>query len=78
MRNININASYGIMIVQDLEPVYLDENYAQLFGYSSAKELMLKVQSIFDLIAPRFHDEARANYYLQIRYLHQYRSRRCR
>ncbi|MEH0665891.1 GGDEF domain-containing protein [Vibrio scophthalmi] len=67
MRNINIDASYGIMIVQDLEPVYLDENYAQLFGYSSAKELMLKVQSIFDLIAPRFHDEARANYYLQIK-----------
>ncbi|WCE30457.1 sensor domain-containing diguanylate cyclase [Vibrio sp. SCSIO 43137] len=64
MPTFNIDSTYGVIVLKGLEPVYVDDNYAKLFGYNSATDLMLNIDSILDLIAPQYHQSAKDNFYL--------------
>ncbi|MDG3085365.1 sensor domain-containing diguanylate cyclase [Vibrio hannami] len=67
MPKLRIDSSYGIVIIQDLNIVYLDDHYANIYGYDSANELMSHITSFLDLVEPKHHKAARENYYNQIR-----------
>jgi diguanylate cyclase (GGDEF)-like protein/PAS domain S-box-containing protein len=62
MTEINIDSTYGVIIIQDLKAVYVDENYARIYGYGSPQQLLSSLDSFLDLIAPDFHDVAQQNY----------------
>lgn len=62
MADININSTYGVVIIQDLVAVYADQNYARIYGYNAPEELLSGLDSFLDLIAPDLHDLARQNY----------------
>ncbi len=66
MTALNINATYGLVVLKNFEPVYMDDHYAQIYGYDSAKELITHTESFLDLIAPEYHTLARDNYYQQV------------
>lgn len=66
MSELRINETYGVIVVKDLEAVYVDDNYARIYGYSSATELMTNISSFFELIEPDEHQFIRDNYRLQI------------
>ncbi|MCR9352217.1 sensor domain-containing diguanylate cyclase [Vibrio alginolyticus] len=66
MPKLNIDSNYGLAVLQNFKLVYVDDNYARIFGYHSAKELMSNVSSFLDLIDPKYHQMARDNYYQQI------------
>ena len=66
MPELTIDSTYGVIVLKDLESVYVDDNYARIFGYNSSTELMSNIGSFLDFIDPEFHQAARDNYYLQI------------
>ncbi|MDV7104646.1 sensor domain-containing diguanylate cyclase [Vibrio sp. TH_r3] len=66
MPEINIDSTYGVIVIKDLNLVYVDDNYARIYGYKSAKELMSNINSFLDLIDPKHHQVARENYYRQM------------
>ncbi|PFG45432.1 PAS domain S-box-containing protein/diguanylate cyclase (GGDEF)-like protein [Vibrio sp. ES.051] len=67
MPALNINSTYGMLVLQDFELVYVDDNYAHIFGYDSADTLMSRIDSFLDLIDPTYHQAARDNYYQQVK-----------
>ncbi|MDP5255005.1 MULTISPECIES: sensor domain-containing diguanylate cyclase [unclassified Vibrio] len=66
MPEINFDSTYGVIVLKDLEPVYVDDNYARIYGYDSAQDLLQNINSFLDLIDPKHHQMARENYYRQI------------
>ncbi|MDF2152819.1 sensor domain-containing diguanylate cyclase [Vibrio sp. CAU 1672] len=66
MPTLNIDATYGIIVLKEFELVYVDDHYAQIFGYASAEELTSSIDSFLELIAPQYHQMARDNYYQQV------------
>lgn len=66
MTTLTIDSTYGIVILKDFHLVHADDNYAHIFGYESAQELMSSIDSILDLIAPDHHQSAKDNYYQQV------------
>ncbi len=62
MPDINIDSTYGVIIIQNLKAIYVDENYAKLYGYDSPDDLLNSIDSFLDLIAPAFHELAMQNY----------------
>ena len=63
MPKLTIDTQYGIIIIQDLQTVFVNEYYAHLYGYSSASELLNSIDSFLDLIDPSDHPKAIDNYY---------------
>ena len=66
MTKLTINSTYGIAILKDFQLVHVDDNYAHIFGYKSAQELMSNIDSILDLIVPDHHQSAKDNDYQQV------------
>jgi len=62
MTNINIDSTYGVVIIQDLDVVYADENYAKLYGYENTEQLLTHIDSFLELIPEEFHEKAKRNY----------------
>jgi len=62
MNNINIDSTYGVVIIQDLNVVYADKNYANLYGYDTEIELLNSINSFLELIPAQFHELAKNNY----------------
>ncbi|PVZ72197.1 sensor domain-containing diguanylate cyclase [Pelagibaculum spongiae] len=56
-----INAPHGIVIHRDFKVLYVDDNYAQLFGFEK-KEDMLKIGSLLELIDPSEWDRSTRTY----------------
>ena len=63
MAKLTIDTQYGIIIIQNLEIVFVNEYYAQLYGYSSTSELLNSIDSFLDLIDPSYHSQAINNYH---------------
>lgn len=63
MAKLTIDTQYGIIIIQNLKTVFVNEYYAHLYGYSSASELLNSIDSFLDLIDPSYHPQAIDNYY---------------
>lgn len=63
MSKLNIDSTYGVVVVQDYKAVWMDENYAKIFGYESAKDLLDSTESFLDLIEPAQRDRAVQNYH---------------
>ncbi len=63
MAKLTIDTQYGIIIIQDLEIVFVNEYYAHLYGYSSVSELLRSIDSFLDLIDPSYHSQAIDNYH---------------
>lgn len=63
MPKLTIDTQYGIIIIQDLETVFVSEYYAHLYGYSSASELLNSIDSFLDLIESSYHPQATDNYH---------------
>ena len=66
MTKLAIDSTYGIVILKDFQLVHADDNYAHIFGYKSAQELMSSIDSITDLIVSDHHQSAKDNYYQQV------------
>ncbi|WP_413282685.1 diguanylate cyclase [Vibrio sp. MA40-2] len=66
MPEINIDSTYGVIVIKDLKVVHVDDNYARIFGYKSAQELLNSIDGFLDLIDPKHHQLARENYYQQM------------
>jgi len=60
---MNIDSTYGIVIIQDLDVVYADDNYANLYGYKNTAQLLADIDSFFELIPEEFHQTAKQNYF---------------
>ncbi|QBF81344.1 sensor domain-containing diguanylate cyclase [Shewanella maritima] len=63
MPGFNIDSTYGVVIIQDLNVVNVDENYAKIYGYDSAAELLESIESFLDLIPKTYHQAAVQNYH---------------
>ncbi|WED23543.1 diguanylate cyclase [Vibrio sp. JC009] len=63
MPELNIDSTYGVVIIKDFKAVHADDNYARIFGYESAEELLSSISSFLDLIDPEYHDSVRKNFY---------------
>lgn len=63
MGKFTIDAEYGIIIIQNLEIVFVNEYYAHLYGYSSVSELLSSIDSFLDFIAPSYHSQVIDNYH---------------
>lgn len=61
MKPIHIDSMYGVVIHRDFTPLFVDEKYAQLFGFESAQEVM-NLSSLFDIIDPKYHQIAQQAY----------------
>lgn len=61
MKPIHIDSTYGVVIHRDFTPLFVDEKYAQLFGFESAQEVMA-LSSLFDIIDPKYHQIAQQAY----------------
>lgn len=61
MTMINIDSTYGVIVLQDLKVVSVDENYAQIYGYDTAEELLNSIDSFLELIPEEFHETAKQN-----------------
>ncbi|MBR9727215.1 diguanylate cyclase [Shewanella intestini] len=59
---INIDSTYGVVIIQDLIVVDADLNYARLYGYESSEELLADINSFLDLIPKEYQDLAVKNF----------------
>ncbi|WP_102564598.1 sensor domain-containing diguanylate cyclase [Vibrio sp. 10N.286.49.B3] len=53
--------SFGIIIHRNFKPLFVNDDYAHIFGFNSAEEVMA-LSSIFELIDPTFHEVAQDNY----------------
>tara|TARA_R110001583_G_scaffold25250_4_gene91554 strand:- start:14605 stop:15852 length:1248 start_codon:yes stop_codon:yes gene_type:complete len=56
-----IEPHYGVVIHRDFKPLYADDNYANFYGYESAKDI-LTLTSVLELIAPEYHSKAKLAY----------------
>ncbi len=63
-RNLIEGSIQGILIHRDSKPLFVNEAYAQIFGYDSPEEI-LNLQSIESLIAP--HERERRQHYVDAR-----------
>lgn len=61
MNPIHIDSTYGVVIHRNFLPLYVDEKYAQMFGFGSIDEVM-NLNSLFDIIDPKFHCAAQQAY----------------
>ncbi|WP_435235965.1 sensor domain-containing diguanylate cyclase [Psychromonas sp. PT13] len=61
MPEISIDSTYGVIIIQDMKVMSVDDNYARIYGYSSSEELLASIDSFLDLISPKFHAQAIQN-----------------
>lgn len=61
MAKTKANANYGVVIHRDFKPLYVDDKYANISGYKTADDVM-NLESLFEIISPNFHSEARDNY----------------
>ncbi|OCH04354.1 sensor domain-containing diguanylate cyclase [Aliivibrio fischeri] len=61
MKPIHIDSMYGVVIHRDFTPLFVDEKYAQLFGFESAQDVMA-LSSLFDIIDPKYHQIAQQAY----------------
>ena len=59
---MDFDAHYGVVIHQDFIPLYADDNYAKIFGYNNAQDI-LALKSILELIDPERQNEAAHTYY---------------
>ncbi|MFV8462536.1 diguanylate cyclase [Vibrio campbellii] len=62
MFSINFESTYGVIIIQDMNVVSVDANYARIYGYQSPEELLANIDSFLDLIPEEFHVLAYQNY----------------
>ncbi|MFM2639874.1 sensor domain-containing diguanylate cyclase [Vibrio chagasii] len=62
MFSINFESTYGVIIIQDMNVVSVDANYARIYGYQSPEELLADIDSFLDLIPEEFHVLAYQNY----------------
>ncbi len=62
MPELSIDSSYGVIIIQDLKAVSVDEKYAKLYGYESPQDLLNSIDSFLELIPEKYHDKAIDNY----------------
>ncbi|WP_153914720.1 sensor domain-containing diguanylate cyclase [Shewanella sp. TC10] len=63
MPKINIDSSYGVIIIQDMNAVHVDENYAKIFGYDSPESLLQSIDTFLDLLPLKNHHQATDNYH---------------
>lgn len=61
MNPIHIDSTYGVVVHRDFSPLYVDEKYAQIFGFESNHEVMA-LSSLFEIIDPKFHCTAQKAY----------------
>lgn len=61
MKSIHIDSTYGVVVHRNFSPLYVDEKYAQMFGFESIDDVM-KLNSLFDIIDPKFHCAAQQAY----------------
>jgi diguanylate cyclase (GGDEF)-like protein/PAS domain S-box-containing protein len=59
---VDFDAHSGVVIHQDFIPLYADDNYAKIFGYNTAQDI-LALKSILELIDPEMQDVAAHTYY---------------
>ncbi|MEH6735167.1 MAG: sensor domain-containing diguanylate cyclase [Shewanella sp.] len=59
---MDFDAHYGVVIHQDFIPLYADDNYAKIFGYNTAQDI-LALKSVLELIDPELQDVATHTYY---------------
>ncbi|PQJ84846.1 sensor domain-containing diguanylate cyclase [Aliivibrio sifiae] len=57
MDKVHVDSTYGVVIHRNFSPLYVDEKYAQMFGFQSTEEVM-NLSSLFDIIDPKFHNSA--------------------
>lgn len=62
MFSINFESTYGVIIIQDMNVVSVDANYARIYGHQSPEELLANIDSFLDLIPEEFHVLAYQNY----------------
>ena len=62
MTDINIDSTYGLVIIQDLKIVYADDNYANMYGYENKACLLKNVDSFLQLIPAEFHDPVKQRF----------------
>ena len=63
MPQINIDSSYGVIIIQDMNAVHVDEVYAKIYGYESPESLLSHIDSFLDLLPVDIHKLATQNYH---------------
>jgi len=61
MPEISIDSIYGVIIIQDMKVMSVDDNYARIYGYNSSQELLSSIDSFLDLISPKYHAKAIQN-----------------
>lgn len=62
MAVITFQSTYGVIIIQDMTIVSVDDNYARIFGYSDSEDLLAHTNDFLELITEDFHELARSNY----------------
>ncbi|MDG3087478.1 sensor domain-containing diguanylate cyclase [Vibrio hannami] len=61
MPAVNIDSTYGVVIHKNFEILSVDDNYARIFGFESAKDLLDETSSLLDLISPTEWGLAKSN-----------------
>ncbi|MDN3701523.1 diguanylate cyclase domain-containing protein [Vibrio artabrorum] len=62
MPSIDFESTYGVIIIQDMNIVSVDANYARIYGYQSPEDLLTNSNSFLDLISEDYHVAACQNY----------------
>lgn len=62
MPAVNLDSTYGVIVHRDFKVLKVDDNYARIFGYQSAKDMIEKIESLYDLIAPHEWEIAKENH----------------
>jgi diguanylate cyclase (GGDEF)-like protein/PAS domain S-box-containing protein len=62
MSLFSINSVYGEAIFQDMRYVHVDDNYARIYGYENAQELLSERSSLLDIIHVDSHDKITQKY----------------
>jgi len=62
MTEIDIDSTYGLVIIQDLKIVYADNNYANMYGYENKACLLKSVDSFLDLIPEKSHESVKQRF----------------
>ncbi|WP_394129914.1 diguanylate cyclase [Shewanella maritima] len=63
MSELSIDSTYGVIVIQDLKVLHVDDNYAKIYGYADGNDLLIHIDSFLDLIPERFHSKACENYH---------------
>lgn len=61
MPAVNLESTYGVVVHRNFDILEVDDNYARIFGYDSAQDLLDKTDSLLDLISPSEWDIAKEN-----------------